>query len=99
MRVRIIGLAEQDLLRGYDFYDQQQEGVGSYFLDSLYSDIDSLALYGGIHLRVDARIYRALAKRFPFSIYYDKQGDEITVIAVLDYRQNPTSITKQLEAR
>ena len=99
MRVRITRLAEQDLLRGYAFYDQQQEGVGSYFLDSLYADIDSLALYGGIHLRVDARIYRTLAKRFPFFIYYDKQDDEVTVIAVLDYRQDPISITKQLEAR
>lgn len=72
MRVRITRSAEQDLLRGYTFYDRQQEGVGSYFLDSLYADIDSLAFYGGIHPRVDARIHRALAKRFPFFIFYDK---------------------------
>ena len=50
MRVRIARLAEQDLLRGYTFYDRQQEGIGSYFLDSLYADIDSLAFYGGMHL-------------------------------------------------
>lgn len=99
MRVRITRSAEKDLLRGFAFYNRQQEGVGSYFLDSLYADIDSLAFYGGIHPRVDDRPYRALAKRFPFFIYYDRQGDEVTVIAVLDYRQNPTAITKKLEAR
>jgi len=99
MRVRIPRSAEQDLLRGFAFYNRQQEGVGSYFLDSLYADIDSLAFYGGMHPKVDERLFRALAKRFPFFIYYDKQGDEVTVIAVLDYRQNPTTITKELEAR
>ncbi|MDO8753402.1 MAG: hypothetical protein Q7J80_05870 [Anaerolineales bacterium] len=58
-----------------------------------------MAFYGEMHPKVDERLFRALAKRFPFFIYYDKQGDVVTVIAVLDYRQNPTAITKELEAR
>lgn len=40
MRVRITRPAEQDLLDGYTFYERQQAGIGSYFLDSLYADID-----------------------------------------------------------
>jgi hypothetical protein len=42
MRVRITRSAEEDLLLGFAFYDMQQEGIGSYFLDSLYADINSL---------------------------------------------------------
>lgn len=97
MRVRIARSAEEDLLLGFAFYDRQQEGIGSYFLDSLYADIDSLAFYGGIHPKVDDRIFRALAKRFPFFIYYDKQSDEVTVIAVLDSRQNPATMHQLLD--
>jgi hypothetical protein len=51
MRIRLSASAEQDLLDGFSFYELQQQGLGSYFLDSLYSDIDSLVLYGGIHAK------------------------------------------------
>lgn len=96
MQVRISRSAEQDLLNGFAFYEDSQEGVGSYFLDSLYAEIDALALYGGIHPKPDGRLHRALARRFPFAIYYDCQGGEIIVIAILDCRQNPASIAKRI---
>lgn len=52
MRVEITDLAEEDLEEGYLFYEQQQFGLGTYFLDALYSDIDSLFSHGGIHLKL-----------------------------------------------
>jgi hypothetical protein len=36
MRVRITDPAETDLEQGYLFYEQQQFGLGTYFLDTLY---------------------------------------------------------------
>ncbi len=97
IQVRIARSAETDLLEGFAFYEQQQVGIGDYFLDSLFADIDSLALFAGIHPKPDERLHRTLSKRFPFAIYYDMQGDIATVVAVLDCRQNPASITKRLE--
>jgi len=44
MKIQILSSASQDLIAGYHFYEQQANGVGSYFLDSLYSDIDSLII-------------------------------------------------------
>lgn len=49
MRVRIARSAETDLLEGYAFYEEQHAGIGDYFLDSLFADIDALALFAGIH--------------------------------------------------
>ena len=49
MRIRILEAAENDLMDGYHFYELQSFGLGSYFLDTLYSDIDSLFFYGGVH--------------------------------------------------
>ena len=34
MQVRIARSAETDPLEGYAFYEQQQAGIGEYFLDS-----------------------------------------------------------------
>jgi len=50
MKIKILTSANQDLIDGYWFYEKQTEGLGAYFLDTLFSDIDSLAIYGGIHL-------------------------------------------------
>lgn len=94
--VRIARSAEADLLEGYVFYERQQTGVGDYFLDSLYADIDALALYAGNHPKPDGRLHRSLADRFPFAIYYELKDDLATVVAVLDCRQNPASITERV---
>lgn len=37
MPVRILASAEQDLLDGYEFYESQQQSLGTYFLDSLFA--------------------------------------------------------------
>ena len=47
MKIRILASASRDLIEGYRFYEMQAEGVGAYFLDSLYSDIDSLIISAG----------------------------------------------------
>lgn len=97
MQVRIARSAETDLLEGYAFYEQQQAGIGEYFLDSLFADIDALALFAGIHPRPDGRLHRTLAKRFPFAVYDEVRDDIATIVAVLDCRQNPASITQRLK--
>lgn len=96
IRVGITRSAEADLLEGFAFYERQQSGIGDYFLDSLYAEIDALMLFGGIHPKPDGRLHRALSRRFPFAIYYEVRGDVATVVAVLDCRQNPASITDRL---
>jgi len=98
MRVRILSLAEQDLEEGYRFYERQGMGVGAYFLDSLFADIDSLAIYAGVH-RVVFGYHRMLAKRFPFAVYYKVEQEEARVYAVLDCRRNPAWIRRRLRRR
>lgn len=52
MKLRILESAKEDLIEGYHFYEERAPGLGTYFLDSLFSDIDSLAIYAGIHAKV-----------------------------------------------
>ena len=97
--VRIVASAERELLVGFDFYETHSAGLGQYFLDSLFSDIDALAVYAGVPPRPLAGLHRSLSKRFPFAIYYDFDGRTAIVLAVLDCRRNPRSIRGALGAR
>ena len=76
MRINILGTAERDLEQGFHFYEMQADGLGSYFLDTLYSDIDSLAYFAGIH-RIVQGYHRLLSRRFPFAVYYRVVNDEV----------------------
>lgn len=96
MRIQLLDLARNDLLEGYRFYERQESGLGGYFLDSLFSDIDSLLLYAGIHRQAYKELHRMLSKRFPFAIYYGMEADKVLVRAIVDCRRNPTWIRRHL---
>lgn len=97
MRIRLLDTALQDLIEGFDFYEKQESNLGNYFLDSLFSDIDSLLIYAGIHPIYFKTYYRILSKRFPFAIYYRIEGNDVMVYAVLDCRRNPAWARKRLK--
>jgi plasmid stabilization system protein ParE len=96
--INITDSAQDDLLAGFWFYEQQQLGLGTYFLDSLIADIDSLIIYAGVHTQMNT-VYRSLGSRFPYAIYYQLQANTATVIAVLDTRRDPVWLRSQLAAR
>lgn len=98
MRIRILPEAERDLDLGADFYESQSPGAGSYFIHGLLEDIDGLLKHGGVHAK-HRGFHRAMSKRFPFAIFYDKSGDMIDVYAVLDCRQDPDAIAASLDDR
>ncbi len=97
MKIKVLDAANKDLINGYNFYEKIEAGLGSYFLDTLFSDIDSLRIYGGIHPVCFGGYHRLLSKRFPFAVYYKKMDDVIYVFAVLDCRQNPDGISRRFK--
>jgi plasmid stabilization system protein ParE len=96
MKIEILDEARQDLIDGFRFYENQAEGLGEYFLDSLFSDIGSLQVYAGIH-PIHFGYHRLLSKRFPFAIYYRVKRKTVCVYAVLDCRRDPAGIRDRLE--
>ena len=96
MRLRILESAKEDLIEAHEFYEKQASGLGAYFIETLFSDIESLVFHAGIHRKVLGS-HRALSKRFPFAIHYDLLGDEIQVHAILDCRRNPSWIRRRLK--
>jgi hypothetical protein len=97
VNIEILDEAQEDLIQGFHFYESREPGLGSYFIDCLFSDIDSLFMYAGIH-QVVYDHHRCLSKRFPFAIYYRIEKQLVRVHAVVDCRRNPSWIRKRLKA-
>lgn len=49
MKINLLTEAEMDIQQGIVFYENQQQGLGGYFYNSILSDISSLRIYCGIH--------------------------------------------------
>ena len=95
MKVQILDEAQQDLVDGFRFYESQSLGLGEYFRDSLFSDIDSLQIYAGIHA-LHFGYHRFLARRFPYAVYYRVEDNAARVRAILDCRRDPVWIENRL---
>jgi len=97
MRIKILGSASQDLTDGYWFYEHQAEGIGRFFLDTLYSDTDILKTNAGIHPIYFEKYHRLLSEKFPFAVYYCVENDTVYVYSVLDCRKAPAWTRNQLK--
>jgi hypothetical protein len=96
--VTLLEEAVEDVLIGKQFYEEIEEGVGVYFAASALADITSLSIYAGIHSSYFG-YFRLLMKRFPFAVYYQKEQNQVEVIAVLDMRRNPKTLRAILANR
>ena len=97
MKIEVLNLAELDIRDGFNFYESQAAGLGAYFLENIYSDIESLELYAGIHLQPHKNFHRLLSKLFPFAIYYSVLKETAFVHAVVDCRRDPAWIKNRLK--
>jgi plasmid stabilization system protein ParE len=97
MKIEILSSAISDLIESRQFYEKQSRGLGEYFFDSLFSDIDSLTLYAGIH-PIFYGSHRMLSKRFPYAVYYRLKGKSVaTVWRILDLRGDPKRTKDSLQ--
>jgi len=96
MRVQILDTAEEDPVEGYGFYERQQPGLGAYFRNSIYADLQALEETAGVHRIVYKNYHRALATRFPFALYYSILEQTALVRAIVDCRRDPTWIREHL---
>lgn len=90
--------AADDMVDGRQFYELQEKGLGQYFWDCIFSDIESLIVYAGVHQRYFG-LFRLLSRRFPYAIYYEITGSIAYVIAVLPMRASPKKILRKLKER
>lgn len=89
MKLRYTSRARDDTELAFAWYERQRRGLGFDFLDCVEASIKSIQDNPKMY-RVHYSCYRGcVVRRFPFSIFYTIENDEIVVHGVFDSRQNP----------
>lgn len=95
MIVRVLGPARSDIVAGHHFYEEQEEGLGRYFVKAMFDEIRTLSRFGGVH-RKALGFHRSITKRFPYAIYYRLEDGVVLVDAIMDCRRSPAWIRRRL---
>jgi plasmid stabilization system protein ParE len=81
--------AAADIAEARDWYEVQQVDLGKDFLDALQSTLIRVSEGPERFLIVAKDSRRALVPRFPYSIYFRRQGERVRIIAVLHQNRDP----------
>jgi hypothetical protein len=95
MTVVVLEDAAADIESGRQFYDSCEAGIGTYFADSIFADLEWLVSLAGIH-PIHFGFHRMLCKRFPYAIYYEVEAETAFVYAILDLRRDPLWLRSRL---
>lgn len=89
MNVVFLEEAEQELLEAVLYYDKQAQGLGKKFADEVYHATANIADFPFINQKLTDDIRRKRLKRYPFSVLYRIDGQDIIVIALMHLKRKP----------
>jgi len=81
--------ASAEFNEAFDWYDQQQAGLGLDFLDRVADVLAQIELMPESYQMIFEDVRRAAIRRFPYSIFYRIETNQITVLAVFHSRRDP----------
>lgn len=92
--------AENDLEEAYNWYEQQQPGLGLRLIQSLEKAYRFISQYPRASNPQHRQIYRYVMKKFPFGIYYllDESHSEVLIIGILHFKLNPKILQKRIKS-
>ncbi len=79
---RFLRPAEEEMTEASLFYEAASTGLGNSFLDDVQRVVDSLREHPYLGHGVVRNLRRMLLHRFPFSLIYSVETDEILIVAV-----------------
>lgn len=89
MKLRYTDRAKDDVGLSFAWYERQRRGLGFEFLDCVEAAIRSIQDNPKLYKIFYDNFRGTVVRRFPFSIYYTIEGDEVVVHAIFDSRQHP----------
>lgn len=87
--------AANDILETAKWYDNNLNGLGESFIDSIDSAINSVQHNPEAYPKVYKKLRRVLLKKFPFGLFYLYESYKIIVIAVFHVSRSPKEWKKR----
>jgi plasmid stabilization system protein ParE len=88
---------EADIEASFDWYEGEQIGLGFEFLDELRAAYLRILAGPSKYVELRSGIRRALAKRFPYAIYFSIEGTIVVVLAVLHTARDPSEWQRRVK--
>ncbi|MEN8819556.1 MAG: type II toxin-antitoxin system RelE/ParE family toxin, partial [Abyssibacter sp.] len=93
--VRFRRAAEQDVSEALEWYESQQLGLGSSFLDEFDATISSIAEQPLLYPELYRSARRAVLHRFPYLVWYRTDESSVLVLACTHGKLNPKSVKRR----
>lgn len=78
-----------DIQKAYDYYEENKQGLGERFLETLEYYLERVEKYP-LHFQIKRKPYReAFIKDFPYLIIYEIVDKNVFVYAIFNTFQNP----------
>jgi plasmid stabilization system protein ParE len=74
----------------FDWYEQQRHGLGMDFVAHVQEVLDRISDTPERYVQVFQDIRRVVVQRFPYSIFYKVEPQQVVVLAVFHSSRNPT---------
>ena len=82
-------LAAQELDDAYNYYETQQEGLGTNFVRAVKATEKRISYFPVAWQPLSANSRRALVSRFPYGLIYYIDQESITIIAIAHLHRKP----------
>ena len=89
MKIRYTDRANEELEAAVAWYESKRKGLGLEFLDSVEDALQRLLMFPELYSVCYANFRRCVIKRFPYSIFYTLENQDIVIHAVFNSRRNP----------
>ena len=96
MTVRFLSVAEEELAEAIEYYNQEKQGLGVEFAVEIDATISRIIDFPKAWPVISQRVRRCRTRRFPYGVLYQLRGEEILVVAIMDFRRDPKSWRNRL---
>jgi len=89
VKLRYTDRAKNDVELALEWYEKQRRGLGFEFLDCIEIALKEIITFPQMYQLCYSNYRRNVIRRFPFSIFYTIEDNEIVIHSVFDNIQNP----------
>jgi len=97
VKIRFAPEFEQDIAEAYDWYEDQREDLGEAFLVSVDDCLDRIAQNPEIYQTVFLSFRRGFLNKFPYAVFYEYEGDAVTVHGIFHHSRDPEKWRRRLQ--
>ena len=89
MKLLYTNRSKDDIELAFEWYEKQKRGLGFDFLYCVEDSLKSILSFPEMYEKAYSNFRRCVIRRFPFSVFYTIEEDEIVIHSIFYNRQDP----------